>query len=170
MKVFIVLSIMLSCLVLAALPVYGHEDVTQFPACKYCGMNRDTFAHSRILTVYSDGKSEGTCSLHCAAVDMALNIDRDPVQIMVGDYNTKTLIDAEKAFWVIGGSKPGVMTKRGKWAFGTKDAAEKFIKENGGSVTNFDAVIKASFEDMYQDTKMIRERRAQKRKSMEQKK
>lgn len=36
---------------------------------------------------------------------------------MVGDYNTKRLIDAEKAVWVIGGGKQGVMTKRAKWAF-----------------------------------------------------
>jgi len=35
---------------------------------------------------------------------------------MVGDFGTKKLIDAEKALWVLGGSKPGVMTKRGKWA------------------------------------------------------
>lgn len=42
------------------------------------------------------------------------------------------LIDAEKAFWVIGGSKPGVMTKRAKWAFEKKEAADKFMLDNGG--------------------------------------
>ena len=58
-----------------------------------------------------------------------------------------------------GGSKPGVMTKRAKWAFEKKEAADQFMKDNGGTPVNFDLAIKASYEDMYADTKMIRERR-----------
>jgi nitrous oxide reductase accessory protein NosL len=77
----------------------------------------------------------------------------------VGDFKTKKLIDAEKAFWVIGGSKPGVMTKRAKWAFESKADADAFIKENGGKPASFDEAIKASYEDMYADTKMIRDKR-----------
>jgi nitrous oxide reductase accessory protein NosL len=86
----------------------------------------------------------------------------------VGDYNTKMLVDAEKAFWVIGGNKPGVMTKRAKWAFAKKEDAEKFISENGGSLGSFEQAFKVSFEDMYNDTKMIQERR--KMRQMEHKK
>ncbi|HSB06423.1 MAG TPA: nitrous oxide reductase accessory protein NosL, partial [Thermodesulfobacteriota bacterium] len=81
---------------------------------------------------------------------------------------TKGLIDGEKAFWVIGGNKMGVMTKRAKWAFAKKDDAEKFIKENGGANATCDAAVKAAYEDMYADTKMIRDRR--KMKKMEHKK
>jgi nitrous oxide reductase accessory protein NosL len=62
----------------------------------------------------------------------------------------------------------GVMTKRAKWAFGKKEDAEKFKAENGGDLASFEQVIKASYEDMYADTKMIRERR--KMRKMEQKK
>ena len=65
--------------------------------------------------------------------------------ILVADYNTKTLIPAEKAFWVIGGSKLGVMTKRAKWAFTEKGEALKFIKDNGGRLATFDEAIKATF-------------------------
>jgi nitrous oxide reductase accessory protein NosL len=60
---------------------------------------------------------------------------------------------------VIGGAKPGVMTKRAKWAFAQKEEAEKFLKENGGNLTDFDGALKASYEDIADDTKMIRERR-----------
>jgi nitrous oxide reductase accessory protein NosL len=81
----------------------------------------------------------------------------------VGDYGKKTLLDAEKAAWVIGGSKMGVMTKRAKWAFEQKEDGEKFMKENGGIIATFDEAMKASYEDMYADTKMIRERRKMKR-------
>ena len=77
----------------------------------------------------------------------------------MGDYTTRNLIDAEKAFWVIGGSKPGVMSKWAKWAFENKADAEKFIAENGGTLSTFDEAIKAAYEDMYSDTKMIREKR-----------
>ena len=92
------------------------------------------------------------------AVDLALNIDKTPKTIQVADYNTKNLIDAEKAVWVIGGEKPGVMTKRAKWAFENKADAEAFIKTNKGTLADFEAAIKASYEDMYSDTKMIREK------------
>jgi hypothetical protein len=122
-------------------------------------MDREKFAHSRMLVEYEDGTSLGTCSLHCLAVELAIHIDKTPKTTLVGDYNSKTLIDAEKAFWVIGGSKMGVMTKRAKWAFGKKEDAEKFKTENGGDLASFEQVIKASYEDMYADTKMIRERR-----------
>ena len=137
----------------------AQDDVAKQASCKYCGMDRKTFAHSRMLVTYEDGSSMGTCSLHCTAVELALNIDKTPRSIEVGDFKTKKLIDAEKAFWVIGGSKPGVMTKRAKWAFESKADAEAYIKENGGKPASFDEAIKASYEDMYADTKMIREKR-----------
>jgi copper chaperone NosL len=92
-----------------------------------------------------------------------LHIDKTPKALRVGEYNDKALIDAEKAFWVMGGNKSGVMTRRAKWAFGKKEEAETFVKENGGWLANFDEVIKAAYEDMYSDTKMIRERRKTRR-------
>ena len=138
---------------------FAQEDVKKHPSCKYCGMDREKFAHSRVLIEYEDGTAEGMCSLHCTAVDLAINIDKAPKAIKVGDYGTKNLIDAEKAFWVIGGSKMGVMTKRAKWAFEKKEDAERFVKENGGDLATFEQAIKATYEDMYQDTRMIRERR-----------
>jgi copper chaperone NosL len=139
--------------------LYAHEDVPKHPSCKYCGMDREKFAHSRMLIEYDDGSQVGTCSLHCTAIDMALNLDKTPKLLWVGDYGTRSLINAEKAFWVIGGGKPGVMTKRAKWAFAEKAAAEKFIQENGGTLGDFDAALKAAYEDIAEDTKMIRERR-----------
>ena len=135
------------------------NDVKEIPACKYCGMNREMFAHSRMLIEYSDGTKEGVCSLHCAAVDLALNLDKAPKAIRVGDYGQKVLIDAETAAWIIGGSKPGVMTKNAKWAFANKADAEKFRMENGGRVAVFDEALEAAYKDLADDTKMIRERR-----------
>ena len=154
--VFVLAALILS---LSAGFCLAQDDVAKQASCKYCGMDRKTFAHSRMLVTYEDGSSMGTCSLHCTAVELALNIDKTPRSIEVGDFKTKKLIDAEKAFWVIGGSKTGVMTKRAKWAFENKADADAFIKENGGKPASFDEAIKASYEDMYTDTKMIRDKR-----------
>jgi copper chaperone NosL len=155
----------LCCLLLALCLLTGSAlwaldpDVKEIPSCKYCGMNRETFAHSRMLTEYSDGMKEGTCSLHCTAVDLALNLDRTPKSIQVGDYNHKGLIDAETAVWIIGGNKPGVMTKNAKWAFANKADAEKYRQENGGRMATFDEALEAAYKDLAADTKMIREKR-----------
>jgi copper chaperone NosL len=146
------------------------EDIQNHPVCKFCNMDRQQYAHSRFLINYEDGTSFGACSIHCAAVDVALNIDKTPKSFHVGDYKTKNLINAEKANWVIGGNKPGVMTKRAKWAFENKQDADQFIKENGGTLASFDDAMKACFEDMYTDTKMISERRKMKRMKMKEQK
>ncbi|MGE5799206.1 MAG: nitrous oxide reductase accessory protein NosL [Syntrophaceae bacterium] len=139
--------------------VLAQDDVKKLASCKYCGMDRAKFAHSRMLIEYTDGTAVGACSIHCAAVDLALNIDKMPKAVLVGDYNTKALIDAEKAAWVMGGSKMGVMTRNAKWAFLQKSDAEKFVSQNGGRISTWDEAMKASYEDMYADTKMIREKR-----------
>ena len=52
-----------------------------------------------------------------------------------------------------------VMTRRSKWALGVKKDAEKFIEQHGGALVTFDEAMKASYGDMYADTKMIREKR-----------
>jgi nitrous oxide reductase accessory protein NosL len=166
-KVLVISAFFLFCLVLP-ITLLAQEDVQKHPSCKYCGMDRAKFAHSRLYVVFEDGSTQGTCSIHCAAIDFALNIDKIPKTMEVGDFNTKMLVDVEKAFWVLGGNKPGVMTKRAKWAFAKKEDAEAFMKENGGSPIFFDHAFKAAFEDMYEDTKMIQERRKMRR--MQQKK
>ena len=165
MKRYFLLGILAVCFLFTPGAALAQDDIQKHSSCKYCGMDRQKFAHSRVFIEYEGGTTEGTCSIHCAAIDFALNIDKIPKMTQVGEFNTKMLVDVEKAYWVLGGNKPGVMTKR---AFAKKEDAEKFISENGGNLASFDQAIKAAFEDMYADTKMIQERRKMKR--MEQKK
>lgn len=145
-------------------------DITKHPACPHCGMDRGKFAHSRMLLTYTDGSESGTCSLHCAALELAVRLDKTPTAIQVADFNTKKLIDAEKAAWVIGGAKPGVMTRVAKWAFEKEADALAFIKEHQGKLASFDDAMRATFEDMYEDVKMIRARRAKLREATPEKK
>lgn len=157
----------LAAVLLPAIGFAGQPDIAKHPACPLCGMNRETWAHSRVYVEFADGGSDGFCSVHCAAASLAVSLDRIPTAIWVGDYGTKLLVDAELATWVIGGTKSGVMTGRAKWAFTDSAAAEAFVKENGGAVTTFEVAMKSTYEDMYADTKMIRDRRAAKRKAAE---
>jgi len=134
------------------------DDIAKHPDCFYCGMDRTEFAHSRVQIKYDDGSILGVCSLHCAALDMALFADKMPVFFGVGDYKTKKLIDAEKAHWVIGGDKAGVMTPRAKWAFENKAEADEFIKAHGGTAAGFEDALEATYADMYKGLKMSREK------------
>lgn len=147
----------------AAEPNLPGNDIQSAPSCPFCGMDRQKFAHSRVFIQYDDGSILGTCSIHCAAADMAVNPDKSPLAIWVGEYSTRKLINAENASWVMGGNKAGVMTKRAKWAFENRNDAGEYILLEGGKVVTFDEVMRAAYEDMYEDNKMIRERRKAKR-------
>ncbi|HBG04446.1 MAG: hypothetical protein A2075_03455 [Geobacteraceae bacterium GWC2_58_44] len=121
--------------------VYAVDGVEAPKSCKLCGMDRTMFAHSRMVIVYADGSSMGTCSLHCATVDLKSNPGKKIQSLQVADYNTKSLVPAKKATWVIGGKKSGVMTSVAKWAFANKSDAETFAKGNGGKVAGFEEAI-----------------------------
>ena len=149
--------LLLGILAISSFPLGFAEAGEQ--SCSYCGMYKSKFEHSWMNILHDDGSVTSVCSVHCAAIDMALHTEKIIQNITVGDYNTKKQINADIAFWVIGGEILGVMTSRAKWAFETKDAADNFIKIHGGRVATFSEVIKAAFEDMYQDTMMIRKKR-----------
>lgn len=158
-KAYILLPAAVLLAAWAALAVGRMEDVKEHPSCVYCGMDRGKFSTSRMLIKYSDGTEAATCSLHCTALDLAVNIGRSPAEIMAADYDTGELVDAERSPWVLGGEKPGVMSRRAKWAFSGKEGASAFMEAHGGAMASFEEALKASYEDMYEDTKMIREKR-----------
>jgi nitrous oxide reductase accessory protein NosL len=82
---------------------------------------------------------------------------KDVKSFQVADYNSRKLIDAKTASWVIGGSKKGVMTKTAKWAFAEKVDAAAFIKANGGKPATFDEVLKAAEMDAADRAKSMKQ-------------
>jgi nitrous oxide reductase accessory protein NosL len=125
----------------------NHADVVKFKACPHCGMDREKFAYSRMLITYSDGSSVGVCSLHCAVTELKANKVKSVKVVEVADVNTKILVDAEKAIWVLGGSRRGVMTRLAKWAFAKKDDAQTFIKKNGGRLATYKEAVALAEKD-----------------------
>ena len=159
-KVCVLGMVMLfSVTVFTAWLMLGGSAAAQDGSCLYCGMKQAKFGHSWVVIEHEDGTKEGVCSVHCAAIDMALHTHLPIKAITVGDYNSKQQIDVDKAFWVIGGDQMGVMTIRAKWAFDSKASADGFIAAHGGRPATFDEVMKAAFEDMYADTLMIQKKR-----------
>jgi len=115
--------------------------------CKQCGMDRNVFNYSRMLISYKDGTTVGVCSLNCAVTEMGNNKHRKVILLQVADHDSQALIEAGKAVWVMGGKKQGVMTQRPKWAFATKESAQKFIALYGGTITTWAEVLSAAKAD-----------------------
>src|ERR1035437_1738805 len=84
-------------------------EVEKPAACDACGMDRISLAASRVLIVYDNKRVVGTCSIHCAHTDVVSKKSLKVVSLRVADHDTRELIDAKKAFWVIGGREPGIM-------------------------------------------------------------
>jgi nitrous oxide reductase accessory protein NosL len=151
------------------------DELTKYPKCPYCGMDRKQYHHSRHLVHYADDLVDGTCSLHCAAISLAINLDRGPKAIYAADFGStadpKPLVNVDQATYLIGSKLPGVMTAKSKKAFASGEAAAAAMKEHGGELGNFDAALAAAYASMAADTSMIRKKRAEKRaKAMEEKK
>lgn len=137
-------------LLLAALLALSTTALAQVEApesCRLCGMDRAAFAQSRMLVVYASGNTVGTCSLNCAVIEMKNRPETRVKALMVGDYRTKTLLDARAATWVIGGQMTGVMTEVAKWAFASRVEAEQFIAEHGGTLASFDECLQLALQE-----------------------
>ena len=141
------------------------NDLVKYPKCPYCGMDRTQYHHRRHLVQYQDDLVDGTCSLHCAALSLALNLDRGPKAIYAADFGAKAdpkpLINVDQATYLIGSKVPGVMTQQSKLAFAAKPDAEAAKAAQGGELGNFDAALKAAYLSMAGDTAMIRKKRAE---------
>lgn len=146
------------------------NELEKYPACPYCGMNRTQWHHSRHLVQYDDDLVDGTCSIHCLAISLSLNLDRGPKAIYAADFGApnkvKPLVNVDKATYLLGSKLKGTMTASSKMAFASPEAAQAARVEQGGELASFDEGLKAAYLGMAQDTLMIRKRRAEKVRKM----
>jgi Flp pilus assembly protein TadB len=91
-------------------------------------------------------------------LDLTKNLSKVPCSLRVGDYQTRILIDANGAFWVVGGNKRGVMTQRAKWAFEKELGAREFRDIHGGTPVTFQDALKTAYEDIYEEVRETFER------------
>jgi len=127
--------------------------------CPLCSMNLKMFWKTTHWLTFSDGTRTGYCSIHCASKvyqDRATDIDRWEV----ADYDTKKLINARKAHFVIGSDLPGTMTPVSKLAFASLDVAKKYQKEHGGTIGTLDDALKRALEGRGEDMALIKKKKA----------
>lgn len=134
-------------LVMVGMAAFAADDIDSHRSCHICGMDRKAYGYSRMLTQYEDGTETGVCSLHCAVQAINDEPTRPVKKMFVADRDDRTLINAESAFWVIGGNKRGVMTQRPKWAFRTQAGAENFVEAHGGTIIPWNGALAAARED-----------------------
>jgi copper chaperone NosL len=137
------------------------NEFEKYPKCPFCGMDRTKWHFSRHLIHYNDDLVDGTCSIHCAAVAISLNLVRGPKAIYAADNGSgeaiKPLINAETATYVIGGDHKAVMTGIAKTSFASRLAAE--AAKGDGELSDFDGALRLSFINMWDDMRMMRRKR-----------
>jgi nitrous oxide reductase accessory protein NosL len=146
------------------------EELSKYPKCPYCGMDRTRWNHSRHLVQYDDDLVDGTCSIHCLAVGLALNLDRGPKAIWAADFGSKDepkpLTPVDAVTYLIGSGLKGTMTASSKMAFAGKAAAEAAMAEHGGELASFEEALTRAYTGMAEDTMRIRKRRAERARKM----
>jgi len=119
--------------------------------CVKCGMTLPMFYRTNHAATV-DGKVAQFCSMYCLVEEMRSG--KKVTDVKVVDNSTLKFIDAAKAFYVVGSSKPATMAKKvSKYAFGTEEAAQKFAKAFGGTVMGYDEALALAQKDYESDTK-----------------
>ncbi len=146
------------------------NELKKYPKCPYCGMDRKMWNHSRHLVHYDDDLVDGTCSIHCLAISLSLNLDRGIKAIYAADFGAdakpKPLVNVDEVTYLIGSKLPGTMTAKSKMAFADAEKAKTALGKEGGKLGKFADALKEAYLGMANDTLMIRKRRMEKRKKM----
>ena len=127
--------------------------------CPICGMTLPSFYKTNHAATDAKGHTHQYCSIVCAMEDSVVN-GKKLSNFKVVDNTTLKFIDSNKAFFVVGSKKPGTMSVVSKYAFGTKAAAQKFAKMNGGEVMNFEALYAKVKNDLAKDMAATKKRQA----------
>jgi len=123
--------------------------------CKVCGMNLPMFYKTNHASDV-DGKKHQFCSIHCLVETMNSGKKIDQIQV-VNNENLK-FIDAKDAWYVVGSSKAGTMSKISKYAFAHKEKAQEFSKKFGGDVMNFDSTMALVQKGLKKESLMIQKK------------
>lgn len=137
-------------LLLCATDLMAGDDLEQHRSCVQCGMDRKAYGYSRMLIGYEDGTTAGVCSLHCAAKALS-DLPSTAKAVLVADRDSRLLVAAAEATWVMGGGKRGVMTKLPKWAFQTRAAAEAFVRSNGGKLVSWEEALASARDELVRE-------------------
>jgi nitrous oxide reductase accessory protein NosL len=133
-----------------AKPLEG--DIEKYKKCPYCGMDRQEHNKTRMLVQYSDDLSDGVCSIHCLALSLGVNIDREPKNIWGPDFaatvEPRPLVPVDQLTYLIGADLKHAMTKKSKHSFASLDVAKEFQAKHGGNLAKFEDALRESYLGM----------------------
>lgn len=123
--------------------------------CVLCGMDLEKYRLTRYVLTLDNGKTIETCSIHCAGIVLK---KEDVKRVEVADYLSGSMLDADKACYVIGSDIRGVMSKRSKLAFISMDKAKRFQQKHGGESAGFEVALSEAGKDLADDVKMLKKK------------
>ncbi len=126
--------------------------------CSVCGMTLPMFYRTNHAADHGHIHNQ-YCSITCMIEDAVVN-GRDLTNFRVVDNTTLKFIPSKDAYFVVGSKKPGTMSMVSKYAFGTKEAALKFQKENGGKLMKFDELVKLVKKSHAKEMAVIKKKQA----------
>lgn len=134
--------------------------------CPVCGMTLPMYYRTN-HAAQMKGQTHQYCSLHCMFEEAMVNnaLPQNPHTI---NNETLAFIKSEEAYYVVGSSKPATMSKTSQYAFGTKEGAETFAKEFGGTVVRYAELSQMTQASMASDMAFIKENQAKAAKMGEQ--
>ena len=126
--------------------------------CPICGMTLPMFYKTNHAAKVN-GKTHQYCSISCM-FEEAMTNGKKVVDAKVVETNTLKFIASKDAYYVVGSKKPGTMSAISKYAFGTKNSANKFAKKFGGKVMPYAEVKKFVKKGLAKDIAATKKRQA----------
>jgi hypothetical protein len=102
--------------------------------CAKCGMDLVKYYKTSHSAEYK-GKKYQYCSLHCLEDHLGEGVTLKNPKVV--DVSSLKFIPVGKAYYVVGSKKRGTMSGVSKYAFSTKEEAQKFQALYGGEIMNF---------------------------------
>ena len=112
--------------------------------CIRCGMDLVKFYKTSHTATYK-GKEYQYCSIHCLEDHLGEGITLKNPKVV--DVASLKLIPVSQAYYVVGSKKRGTMSRVSKYAFSTKDNAQKFQAKFGGKIMDFNGAREVAQED-----------------------
>jgi len=124
-------------------PFRSPQKFTDHERCDNCGMDRNKYARTR-YEFETDRGTHYTCSIACVAV-LGMKLNEQSRNVRVAEYlHPEKMLDAGRAFYVMGSTAPGTMTAVSKIAFESRKKAAAFAARYGGKVVGFSDALDAA--------------------------
>lgn len=113
--------------------------------CGRCGMDLVQFYKTSHAATDAKNKKHQYCSIHCLEDHLGEGVTLKNPKVV--DVTSLKLIDATKAFYVVGSSKSATMSRVSKYAFAKESDAKAFQAKYGGKIMDFYKALEVARED-----------------------